>query len=504
MCISAMKNDQNSLVQLIHALSPAEKQRFKRKHDPASDFIRAFDYINRTGNSSASAVQKWLLKKGREQRNVTPGYVSVIKRYLQDKILESLRIQQSHAQRYELLNRCINTDILLEKGLYDHAKQEIAIARSKYFESSFPIDKLMLLRRSSILQYYQNYAETKREDLDTLYHERLAMAEQLLLQVKYARVLSLLSFQYFRGKADDHELESYMNEAHMADPDLAKDFETRYLFHWVHAQFAEMQRDPVTAIKHFEKAVVEWTSNPDYINAHPRMYLGTCFTYLKYRLQQPNPYEQILDQVDLENLLTRLSVTNFNQDVIDNYADLFTIGQLLGLRKEGKFDAIITMATSLLQKLKTSRQPAGFNRILTQFILAAAYFYTEDYKQADLLLSELIQTREIEVRNNPEYFSLVLILSMCGQYELGNLKYLKNLRTRYKHLLVKHHLYNDLELIFMKMFAQLTSEQYRSAPSAVFSRFLPRVTKALRIVRLDAHLDYALIINWIKRHSEAD
>jgi tetratricopeptide (TPR) repeat protein len=330
-----------------------------------------------------------------------------------------------------------------------------------------------------------------------MYDERIRLTEQMLLEAKYARILTILSYQYFKGTSDEASLQEFMKKDYMQDETLANEFETRYLFHWVHAQFNELQGRPKEAIEHFAKAVHEWTINSQYIESNPRMYLGACFTYMKYIIQQSDPYFQILNLADFEKMLATLSTAKLAPDVSDQYKQLFLMGKVLALRKREKFEEITLLADEVSKTLSTSVQTTNFMQIVANYNLACSFFALGNYIKAQDLISELIHSEEIVLLNNPEYYSLVLILSLMNQYQIGNMKYLNVLRDQHKQELKAEGHFHHVEEVIFKLFSQLTDERYIKDHESVFERFLPRLQHALDSSQLSTHLDYHYIKQWI-------
>jgi len=192
-----------NVISLVNVLSKSEKQQFKRKHKSESDFVLLFDYINNSTNYSNQKALSYINKRRQNSKEITTSYLSVLKNYLKERIMESLRLKYIHKRKnYELLSRSMNTDILIEKGLFDLARNELDIAENNQRNKSFPIERLLLLRRKSILSYYENYTGTDINGIQSIYEERLESAEQLILEIKFARILSILSYHYFKGEKD--------------------------------------------------------------------------------------------------------------------------------------------------------------------------------------------------------------------------------------------------------------------------------------------------------------
>lgn len=493
---------QPNIVILVQSLSPVEKQHFKKSFDSKSDFVRLFDYINKYKSYEPAKVRVFLSKKkkgaSQKTKEYTSGHISVLKNYLHEKIMESLRTQYIPKRAsYDIMMRSLNTDILVEKGLYQLANHELQIAKNKSLHNSFPIEKLLLYRRESILKFYEDYKNSSFEDITDLYKKRIETAEQLILEIKYARILTILSFQYFKGQKDMKLLQSFIQEDYMQDAAYPKEFGTKYLFHWVHAQFAEFQGKPEEAIQSFEKTVMTWLDHPDYIQAHPKMYLGTCHTYLKYILQQKKSYTLILNETDLQFLISKIPNLKLSKEVELKWKQLFLIGQLLAFRKDHHYDSIIQNSPIVLKSLGSSELATDFTKILVYYFIAVAHFQDKDYQKTYNLLNELIYNETIDLRANPEYYAHVFVLYLLIQYELRNYKFLKHEIKKFKIELKVNNQLGKFEEYFFKMLSQLISQRYINQKDIVFERSHTQLTKIIKEENEDGQIEYQMILDWI-------
>ena len=499
-----MRQKQAEIVTLVRSLTTVEKQQFKKRFKMNSDYTALFDYINKTGHYSYEGARAYLQKRNPGKNSYSSGHLSVLLDYLREKIMDSLRTQYSiKRSSYEVLTRCLNADIMLEKGLYKQAQREIQTAKKKCLERSFPIERLLLQRRESLLMFYDNYEGTNMSEIDLLYENRLSSADQLLREIQYARILTVLSYQYFKGERNERLLRSFMAENYMRDPDGNSDFGPKYLYHWVRAQFAEFTNQPKQAIRHFEQAIQVWLEHPKYIEAHPRMYLGACFTYLKYMLQQNRFFDQNLEFFDFSDLLHRLFEARIFADESDQYEQLFLVGQMLTLRKAMRFHEITKMAPSLGGAISGTKRASTFIRILIRYVAATAYFEQGNYRRADEILSKMI-SQEFDLKNNPEYHSLTYMLSLLTQYEQKHFRHLKYLLRDYRRRLQQDDQFGEVVITFFKMVSQLISERYKNNREAVFKRYHKKLKHLLEDAQLQNDLEHGFILAWVaKKENEA-
>ncbi|MFK8005282.1 MAG: hypothetical protein AB8H03_02885 [Saprospiraceae bacterium] len=490
------------IVNLIISLSPTEKQYFKKSNASDSDFVHLFDYINKFKTYNSEKVKAYLIKKNAttKSKKYTSGHLSVLKNYLHEKIMESLRSQYIPKRTsYNLVTRVINTDILLEKGLYRMAKNEIESAKKKSGKSNFPIEKLMLFRRESLIQFYEDYAHTTLQDIHDLYEKRISAGEQLILEIKYARILSILSYQYFKGEKDEALLLSFIHENHIQDESLPTEFVTKYLFHWVHAQIAEFQNKPEKAIHSFEKSVLIWLDHPEYIKAHSRMYLGVCKTYLKYILQQKKSYKLILKDKDFKEILSKIPTLKLEKEVEAKTNQLFLVAQLLANRLNKDYDLIIQHSSKVLTSLEELKTTNIFTKVMTNYIIALAYFKKSNFKKAASLLQDLIYNDSIHLNANPEYHSHVFKLFGMTLYELKNFKFLRkeiNRIKKFRKHLIEKKFFDEFETLLLNMIAQLISPRYSQNLDDVFARFYPQLIAVAKENELDENIEYQFILEW--------
>ncbi|MFK7771346.1 MAG: hypothetical protein AB8F94_04370 [Saprospiraceae bacterium] len=498
----------SDIVTLIRSLSPTEKQYFKKSHATDSDFVHLFDYINKFKHYNSEKIKTYLIKKNTasKSKKYTSGHLSVLKKYLHERIMESLRSQYIPKRTsYDLATRVINVDILLEKGHYGMAKSEIEAAKKKSSKSSFPIEKLMLFRRESLIQFYEDYAHSTIDDINDLYEKRINAGEQLILEIKYARILSILSYQYFNGERDEELLLSFIQENHIQDESLPTEFVTKYLFHWVHAQFAEFQNKPEEAIQSFEKSVLTWLDHPEFIKAHSRMYLGVCKTYLKYILQQKKSYTLVLKDKDFKEILSKIPMLKLEKEVEAKTNQLFLMAQLLANRLNQNYNLIIQNSSKVLTSLEELKTTNTFTKVMAYYFIALAYFKKEDFKKTASLLQDLIYNESVHLNANPEYHSHVFKLFGMTLYELKNYKFLKaeiNRVKKYRKSLIEKKFFDEFETHLLNMIAQLISPRYSQNLDEVFARFYPQLIKIVKENELDEHIEYQFILEWTRLKSD--
>ncbi len=488
------------LVMLIEALSPSEKQHFKKRNNPDADFVMLFDYINKTKSCISSEVSTYFSKKQIIEKTINSNFLSGLKNYLKVRILESLRVQFiNKKKKYELLSNAMNADLLLEKGLYSLAKMEIESSFENNFDSSFPIERLLLLRRKSLLVYYENYEGTSLEDIESLFRSRIETAEQLLLEIRFARIISIMSFQFFNGLNDIELLKSFMNEPYMKDESLATDFVTKYLFHWVHAQFEEFQNNPEGAIKHFNRSIGIWLDNTNYIDAHPRMYLSACYTYFKYLIQQQDPFSPLLTEINFDDLLSKIKTENLGFEEEEKHQFLFQLFEILALRKRSKWGEIIRIVNPLINDQNKLERVPSYDCVILFYYSALANFTLGNISEAERILFYFLNPLDKRLASNPSYSTVYILLNIVILLEKGDEKHLRLLLPKFKKYLNQEGKLTQFAIHFISMASQLISPRFKLMPDLVYERFHERLIECHGKEVREIKIEYDYLVSWVKK-----
>jgi hypothetical protein len=487
------------IVELILSLTAIEKQHFKRQHTGSKDYILLFDYVNQEKRFSTKGAIQFLTKYRQGAKTYSSGHISVLKQYLNDRILDSLRsFYSSKRTNYALLMGYINTDILMERGLNNLAKRELQKTTDKYFQSNFPLEKLLILRSKSILNFYESYEFTDEKHIHSLKTDRVLLAEQALLEIKYAHILSLLSLKGFREKKGLDFSKQILLMDFMQDESMSKDFSTKYLFHWVHAQIAELQGFYEDAVLHFEKTIKIWSNQPSYIESHPKMYLGTCFAFLQFVFQQKSINLNLLNEFDYDDLFARLDKIQLTKDAYLQYEQIFLIGKILSFKVSDHSSEIVKLAPKILHSLNLTITTPSFIKSLTYYIVSVAFVEQKEYKNAETLLNQLILNNQFKLNQHSELYPVIMMLLVFLQFELGNHKFLKSLLGDFKKRLTKFHLFNEFEKAYFGMFNQLISDRFKDHKQNVIARHKKILLEIINNDDRYKQMEYSLLFELTK------
>ncbi len=424
-----MTKKNKEFLDFILALSPAEKQQFKKQYSGDFDFIHLFDFIVKQKKYDVEKIRKRLIKlRGKEKaKKYTSGYISVLKNYLKERLVDSLRRQAYNKRRttYEVLIRSINADVLMEKGFPKMAKAELEIAKNLDKAGLFPIEKLLTFRKESLLNFYENYQNVSIGDLENLFQQRLFMAEQMMLEIKYAHMLSILTYCQTKGLEATGYIKKIEEDPIMQTGDLKRSFGPAYLYYWVNGLIAEHKKKKEEAIVNFSKAVQLWLDHPDYIELNPRMYWGTCYAYLKVLLKHQSAEKMVFQQEDIQKLLNYLSSVQLAPDEELRHRQIFLLYNLIVLKGNEDFEGIEKSIPQVKEVLSYKELISDYLKLAFHFHVAEALANQKKFSEAMDWLDFIFVTQEIKVASNENYYTNSIFLYLLLHLEMGNTKFLK-------------------------------------------------------------------------------
>lgn len=475
-----MSLSNKELIELVVSLSPKEKQFFKRQFKSGSDFIYLFDFINKYKFLEKEKFEKFLNKRVDKKKKITPGHLSVIKSYLKEKIMESLRSQYIAKRKpYASLMRAMNSDILMEKGLYQLSHNELQEAKKLHFEAGFPIEQLLLLRRESILFFYNRYKITSKEELEKLFSQRIEVAKELLLEVEYSKLLSLLSLDKNNGRIEK-ELGEKLGQIDFFKSDFQpKSMVTQYLYFWNKALLERLKKNHEKAVDYFSQSIQIWLDYPIFIETHPRMFLGACSTYLDF-LNELGRYDKVaLKTIDLNFLLNMLAKTSLAEDEKKKLKGLFLLYQLIEFSKNRQYEAILEKEKDFQELLQAPVLLPDSEKISFSFFFAYAYFKTNQLQAAQNVVHLILENKALKVTENLIFYSRLVILNLLIHFDMGNIKFLHYEVHKSQKLLQSLGLYRVFEIQFFKMFSKLLSKRYTELQDYVFEQSIEQLEPLL-------------------------
>ena len=265
-----------------------------------------------------------------------------------------------------------------------------------------------------------------------------------------------------------------MNEPFMNDESLSKEFTTKYLFFWVHAQFEEFNNNPKGAFNYFKKTVNLWLDNPQYIDMNPRMYIGTCSTFFKYLIHQDDLLAEDILDINYQNLFSKLKGSSLSSEEKTKYRQLFIIAEILSLKKQNKHADIVLLTDKVLNKENFTNTFPPYQKVIIKYYTALAYFNTKDYLRAIDILHPMVNNLKKQLFTNLTFSAQTVCLFLSALLETKQFEYLKRIIPKLKKALLQMGLVGPFEKEYLKMIPQIISVSYEDNKTEVYQRFLTK------------------------------
>ena len=452
------------IVSLIQSLTPTEKQLFKKLCPARSEYVLLFDYVNRNKNFEIEKIQRYLARKsGKERTHYTSGYLSVLKSYLKDRILDSLRLNLiGKRSSYEIMIRSVNAEILLEKGLIEMAGKELAIARKKGGEGLFPIENLVILRRESIQNVYQNYKGFTLESLQLLLNKQQKLVKQLEIEAQFVGFLSLIGFCQVNNLDPGEYITTFKTHKYYRrdSPPDQYGFENQYLFYWTKGLVAEHENRKEDAINLFRQAVQVWLDNPQFIEIHTRMYLGICFNYLNILQKFATPRELDDQTRFFQLLIEKLKKISLSTDEKQRLQLISLLFEFYAFKTKGDFQPMIAAMPRVMKILRFGDLIVKPSKITLRYYLAFAFFRLERFDKALDWLQPIFENLSKSIKSNPDYYTECITIYLLVHFYLGNYRFLQYELKKKTRLLKKYGQWKEAHEKIFKMLSKMIQKPF--------------------------------------------
>ncbi len=433
----------DSLFTLIKTLTPGEKRAFKlyanKYANKENTVVALFDFLSGL-QSFRSEVVKDKFAKPRNLEKQLP----VLKNQLLKLILNVLRIQSSKKKsKFKLLQQLANTDLLINRGLFDLAQKEILNAEkeaTKIENYSMLVDvlnkKIEIARRLFPVDEFQERVRVidKRR---TEFEEVLQLEN--LVETAYNQILILYRR---KGIADSkktiseyHVLASKLGNRESEIQSSLKSQHYYYLFNIIYAfAFSNLKKASKLAIAHLNIIEGNIAFMHEYIDEYLKALNNAIVVHVNLKEFEKakalvNKVELVANQKELINpfLLQRLFEIKYS-NLLSIFVDQEDVNEGIAL------ESAIRKGIKTYKNLGMSRD----RHIRLSFGLALLYFKDDQWKKSLDWLDE-IEKIERESGGNPTFISGYARLLQClSHVHLKNFTLLESLVRSTKRFLLKH------------------------------------------------------------------
>jgi hypothetical protein len=427
-----MKKDE--LHELIKSLSSNEKRYFKlfaKQHgeDASPKYLELFDV-----NDSMEEYDSAMLDRMIEDKRILK-FLNQEKKYLKDKIMDSLRVYRGGKSIDSNLYRIMEDQaILYEKGLFSQCQRQLQRAKKlaqTYDRFSMLVEVLSIERKLTIELRPQELA-LQLESIDRQQKEALELQSNLLEYQKIWR--ALLAHYRHEGYRNQERLPLLALNADitilLTNIGYALSFAARHLFRLSTSLISRLQGDFIHASGQYEELLEMWKVRPDRIKEDTVQYNLVIANYLNMQ-HKLGRYEHFPARLEEMKELQADAFAD-RAEAFQNLAHL----ELLYYLNVQLLDDPSAYHRQLEQKIEEGLMTFGekinsARRLVLFHNMMVAKFFMEDWVGANKWRLRIEQDEDAK-HSRREILDFTKIMQIILQFELEDYDWLQSLYRNHK------------------------------------------------------------------------
>lgn len=494
-------NQKDPLFVLIKSLSKSEKRQFKLYvgrlgANTDSKFIALFDHLNKCEVFDEDLILK--------KEIVTKAQISNLKAHLYKQILISLRLNPLHQNiRTQIREQLDFATILYHKGLYKQSLKVLEKAKVLALDYQENNSAVEIVEFEKIIesQYITRSIGSRSEELTR-------EATDLNTKNSLTSKLSNLSLQlygkmlktgYVKNEKEHKEVSSFFQQQLPIYDWAIMGFREKLWLYKTFLWYAFTVQDFLSCYKYSKKWVDLFHDNRTMIALNPVFYIRGNHYLMEslYLIRNTSKLEQSL--LDFEASITSEKFPK--NDNIEVLSFLYLYNNKLNLHfLKGNFHEGIHLVDEIVERVEMFKNRLDNHHVMVLYYkISCLYFGSDDYKNCIYFLSQIIDNKSLNVREDLMCFSRVL--SLIAHYESGiDLHLDKQIKETYKFLIKMDDLYEvQKELIkFVRKLGYIFPHQVKEELIKLYER-LKHYENHPYEKRAFLYLD---ILSWLESHIE--
>lgn len=500
-----MRKPSTELFDLIRSLSKSEKRYFKlfaTRHivRDKNNYLKLFEAVDRLLIYDEEKLKRLIAEEKMAE------YLSAAKYYLYTIILESLHAFHEESSIDAKIKKAIHqAELLYEKGLIDHSKKLLKMARQWAYEHDrfqYILDILALEKKIIARAYFKGLTH---DALQEIYQEERQCIEKLANANEYWRLHGqAYLLHYTKGQARTEDETSTLN-ALLSAPLLKS--ESKALSFKAKLDFFQ-----TSAICHFgtgktEKAYEFNRRFLELLEAHPnrmrefaKRYMASLNNFMIDSLRLKR-FDEVV--VSLQKFRGLPDNPEFAR--IDNiHVDVFRLGSILEMNMlldNGRFSVAADRLDEIQQGLTDyGTRIVAHNRVTLHYLGAYAAFGAGEYSKSALWVNHIINDTDEGVVE--DIYAFARVLQLFIHFELGNFELIDYLlKSAQRYLNKRNRLYQveSLVLKFMKKQGALkTRAEIQPLLQSMLEELIPLQNDPIE----SRAFGYFDLVSWVKSKIE--
>ena len=442
------------LFQLIHALSKSEKRYFRLFSsclNSASDkkFLHLFDLIEK----QKVYDERVLLQRS---KHIKPLQLHNLKANLRNQILRSLKLF-SMRNSTDMQLRDLNTysQILFNKGLYEQSVRMIDKAKkiaAAHDRSVLLLDAIEQER--NLLPHTISARNTER--INKVIQETRTVTKSIDNINRFSNLNARLNSYYvrigfIRNRNDHRSVKKFFFGSLPSYKEKELSFAERLYLYSAFTSYYFFVQDFRNGKKFARKYVGLFEKEPGRILQKPELYIKGLNQLLvaENKLFQFREFEETYKKLLRVHSIKGFHLTENIQVMLFKYKYMHKINQYFMMGDFTGGTKIMTVAENDLDRF--AKRLDRHYVLLFYYKVACLYFGAENFKRALLWLNKIINSKDVDLRE--DILSFARILNLICHFELGNFELVSHhIRSTYRFLLKKEGLlkYHHYILDFMR------------------------------------------------------
>jgi hypothetical protein len=441
--IEGMKND--DVFELIKALTTNEKRYFKifaRQHGEESipKYIELFDAMDSLEHFNLDKLGEVLTDKRIMK------YINQEKKYLKDKILDSLRAFRGDKSVDVLIFRLLEDQLILyEKGLYSQCHRQLTKAKklAETFDRCSQLVDILAIEQKLLIELEPQELEETIERIDQ--EQRLAIT----------KLQNLVAFQnIWRTLLVHYRKDGYRDTKHsfalLEDPQVilllshienAKSFSAKHLYYLSTSLVQRLKGSHEDASRTYLELIKLWDERPDRIEEEAMQYILVLSNYLnlQHKVSKYSDFPRVIaairdvptsnfgEEAEVFQNIAQLELLYFlnNQIFLDQIPDYYQmeIEVLNGLNKYG-------------DKINAARKLSICHNMML------VKFFSEDWPGANRWRAR-IENDENAKKIRREIYDFAKIMQLIIEFELKEYDWILDLYRNHSRSLERQNRMNN-------------------------------------------------------------
>lgn len=493
-----MAKTSDSLLNLIATMSKQEKRYFKLRSTfynkvEGSSCVQLFELIERTKPSNGKELLAHV------QQETYAAQISFVKNQLTEQLLDSLAAYRaSHKSWFTLQQMLSHVDVLMDRGLHEHAERLLMRAEKKalQLEEHWWLLEILHRKRSLLIRHVASDFEHEIHAVYARIKETLAL---ILSTTQYRELLDIVQVLAARYAAAPTTHDATILRNIIANPLLSSEskaltFSAKAALHTTRGTNALLVGNTNEALLQYRAATSLWREHPIMIREHPVQYQDCLENYLNCLIESNEEEEFVAVAHEIKKLRSSGGRLPIQLERIWNIELLFSINR-------GDLEHCASVIREIEQYLATHQEysnPVDFAALFHN--CSVYYFLSGQYSKAVSSINTLQEQNHTGLKRDLQEFARVF--SLITHYELGNITILDSMIRSAKRFLKKRNAGGVLERLVLRSVVALISAVDANATQRIFVSLYNSLAQYLHDSDKQQPLGLIELLFWAKSHIE--